>query len=325
MEFQRRSNLEEAKEWLVRLNVAVQANSAIRHLDANIEAESFFQVLLNSLFGWSLVNGNWTGPNNQDSFDLADRENRIAVQVTSTMDAAKIRKTLTTFLPNHRQDFDRLMFVYPRMEMPATSANFDKQLAGFDFVASRDRLDLRSILKEIQNLADVDHQTSVVALLRKELSPLGKALQMGIDQNVAAIISIIEHITQGGLPEAAMIQEMKPDALQKLMRFHAHAEFLKRQFVSNVNCYMAIDAARQAVGCDTVRARRSAAWLREHSLSALEANEGDARRAFESLVTHLRDHAHHAGHDCDENAVRFFLADEFCACNVFPNPVPSAG
>ncbi len=50
MEFQRRSNLEEAKEWLVRLSVAVQANSAVRHLDVNIEAEGFFASLLNALF-----------------------------------------------------------------------------------------------------------------------------------------------------------------------------------------------------------------------------------------------------------------------------------
>ncbi len=321
MEFQRRSNLEEAKEWLGRLSVAVQANSALRHLDANIEAEGFFQSLLNRLFGWSLINGNWDGRSSQDSFDLEDRQNRIAVQVTSTMTAAKIRQTLETFIPNHQRDFDRLVFVYPLMEMPSTSANFDKQLAGFDFVASRDRLDLSAILKALQLLPDVDHQQAVVSLLRKELRPLGAALQMGVDQNVTAIISIIEYISQGGLPAAAMIQEMKPDAFQKLERFKEHAEFLKRQFLTNVECYIAIDEARQAVGCDTVRVRRSSAWLREHSLSALEANDGDARRAFEAMVTHLASHAHTAGHDCDDNALRYFLADEFCGCNVFPNPV----
>ena len=117
-----------------------------------------------------------------------------------------------------------------------------------------------------------------------------------------------------------MVQEMKPDAFQKLERFKEHAEFLKRQFLTNVDCYIAIDAARLAVGCDTVRARRSSAWLREHSLSALEANDGDARRAFEAMVTHLTIPAHKAGHNCDDNAVRYFLADEFCGCNVFPNP-----
>lgn len=325
MEFQRRSNLEEAKEWLVRLSVAVQANSAVRHLDVNIEAEGFFASLLNALFGWSLINGNWDGQSSQDSFDLEDRKNRIAVQVTSTMNAAKIRQTLETFIPNHRNDFDRLVFVYPLMEMPTTAANFENQVAGFDFLATRDRLELSAILKALQLLADVDDQQAVVSLLRKELRPLGAALQMGIDQNVVAIISIIEYISQSGLPEAAMIQEMKPDAFQKLERFKEHAEFLKRQFLTNVDCYIAIDAARQAVGCDTVRVRRSGAWLRDHSLSALETNDGDVRKAFEALAAHLTTHAHKAGHDCDDNAVRFFLADEFCGCNVFPNPVLSPG
>jgi hypothetical protein len=325
MEFQRRANLEEAQEWLVRLSAAIRANSALRHLDANIEAEGFYASLLNALFGWSLVNGNWDGKGNLDSIDLEDRQNRIAVQVTSTMNVAKIRKTLETFIPNHSQDFDRLVFMYPLMQMPSTSANFDKQLVGFNFVASRDRLDLSAILKALQLLADVDHQKTVVALLARELRPLGKALQMGVDQNVAAIISIIGYISQGALPNSTMIQEMKPDALLKLGRFKEHAEFLKRQFLAHVDCYIAIDEARQAVGCDTVRVRRSGAWLREHSLTALEANDGDARRAFEALVIHLTTHAHTAGHDCDDAAVRYFLADELCGCNVFPNPVLSHG
>lgn len=324
MEFQRRSNLNEATDWLVRLSSAVQGNSALRHLDANIEAEGFFQSLLNTLFGWSLINGNWDGRRSQDSFDLEDRKARIAVQVTSTMSAVKIRKTLETFIPNHRQDFDRLVFVYPLMQMPATSANFEKQLSGFDFLASRDRLGLNSILKKLQLLPDVNDQKAVVALLRKELKPLGAALQMGVDQNVAAIISIIEHISDGGFPAAAMSLEIKPDARHKLERFKEHAEFLKRQYLDHIDLYIAIDEARQAVGCDTVRVRRSGAWLRERSLSALEANDGDARRAFEALVMRLTSHAHEAGHDCDENAVRYFLAGEFCGCNVFPNPVISS-
>lgn len=60
------------------------------------------------------------------------------------------------------------------------------------------------------------------------------------------------------------------------------------------------------------------------SLSALEDHGGDAKEAFNALVEHLCDRERQAGRDYEENAVRYFLADEFGRCNVFPNPVPQS-
>jgi hypothetical protein len=105
--------LDEAKEWMKRLDQEFVANAALRHLDGNIEIEPFFRDLLNVLFGWSLKNSNWTKKINQDSFDLDDTDNRVAVQVTSTMTPKKIRDTFKTFLPKHRDNYDRVLFVYP--------------------------------------------------------------------------------------------------------------------------------------------------------------------------------------------------------------------
>jgi hypothetical protein len=142
---------------------------------------------------------------------------------------------------------------------------------------------------------------------------------MGVDPNVEAIISIIRRISQEA-PDPENLPELKPDALKKLERFAAHAEYLKRQFTNNVECYIAVAEAREAAGYDTARAAKCSAWLREASRSALETNGDDAHRAFEALVTKLHDWELKAGRDCEENAVRYFLADEFGRCNVFPNP-----
>ena len=154
---QRQPNLTEAKEWFIRLEADFRASTAIRHLDGNIEIENFFRDLLNRLYGWSLKNSNWSGTPNQDSFDLDDGSNRIAVQVTSTMSAAKIKKTLSSFIQNHRSRFDRLLFVYPFISKTASEADFTKHLAGFPFDADRDRLDLGNLLQRIQNL-EIDEQ-----------------------------------------------------------------------------------------------------------------------------------------------------------------------
>lgn len=313
---QRTPNLNEAKEWMKRLDQEFVANAALRHQDANIEIEPFFRDLLNLLFGWSLRNSNWTGHINQDSFDLDDKGNRIAVQVTSTMTPKKIRDTFKTFLPKHRTDYDRMIFVYPFLKKKGGQADYTTALDGFDFDPKRDRWDLSDLLRKLQDL-EIGQQGSVVNLLREELKPLGSALHMGVDQNVEAIIKIIELISSG-VPEQK--PEMSPNGHAKLQRFQEHAQFLKQQFTLYVDCFEAVDAARDAVGYDAIRSIRCAAWLKERSLAALEQHNGNARTAFDSLVDYFQQKLHESGCDCDQPAMRYFLADEFGRCNVFPNP-----
>lgn len=313
---QRQSNLDEAKDWLIRLSKEFEANARLRHLDGNIEIEPFFRDLLNLVYGWSLCYSNWAGPNNQDSFDLDDRQRRIAVQVTSSMGAGKLRATLASFLSLHSLSFDRLVFVYPSFSKSESKADLSDQLAGFDFDPQRDRKDLGDLLKEVQNLS-IEQQDAVLNLLRRELQPLGAALRMGVDQNVDAIIAILRYISTG---QPTTLPELKPDAERKMQRFEAHAAYLKRQFTAYVHCYQVVADARQAVGYDAVRSVRCAAWLRERSLAALDHHGGDARLAFDALVKQLLEQVHTFGNDCDDSAMRYFLADEIGRCNVFPNP-----
>lgn len=320
MSFQRKSNIEEATEWFVRLDGAIRGANACRRFDANIEAENFFRDLLNQLHGWSLANANWSIGPNHDSIDLEDRASRIAVQVTSTTNAAKIRSTLTGFLRSQSACFDRLIFIYPCMAKGKSQAKFGPMPGGFDFDPSRDRMDLSDILRAIQNL-ESDPQEAIIRLLRRELKPLGAALQFGVEQNTATIIAIIREISTGQ-PSPDGVAEIKPDAALKLQRFRDHAAFLKRQFTGNIGIYRAAEEARKAIGYDAARALRCAAWLRNHSLTALEDHQGDARKAFDSMVGHFCGKERDAGRDFDENAVRYFLADELLRCNVFPNSEP---
>lgn len=316
---QRHSNLNEVKDWFSRLNEQSQASTALRHLDHNIEAEAFFRDLLNLLFAWTLRSSNLIAIN-QDSFDLDDRHRRVAVQVTSSLKPHKIRETLKSFLGKHRGDFDRLVFVYPVLRKTDSRAEFSTLLDGFDFDPQRDRLDLSDLLREIQNLA-IEKQNEVIDLLRRELKPLGAALRMGVDQNVQAITAILLHISTG-VPSTA--PEEQPNAAKKMLRFREHAAYLKRQFTGYVDCYRAVAEARQAVGYDAVRSVRCAAWLKERSLAALDQHADNATLAFDALVKQLLEKVHVSGNNCDDGAMRYFLADELICCNVFPNPVVDA-
>ncbi len=316
MTLQRQTNLDKATEWLSRLSERFRASAAIRHQDANIEIEPFFRDFLNLLYGWDLQSSNFAIAN-QDSFDLHDNDARIAVQVTTTDSAKKIKKTLATFIPNHQSTFDRLLFVYPCLNKSTSKASFAKQLKGFSFNVLRDRLDLSDFLPVIQNLT-IDKQNAVVQFLAKELQPLGVGLQLGVDENVEAICAIIKAMS-AGIPDGT--PETMPDPDKKLKRFQQHAEYLKRQYSSYANSYQTVKAARDAVGYDTVRAARCASWLRERSLAALDDNQNDAKLAFDTLVQQFVAIVHDDGTNCDQGVMRYFLADELFRCNVFPNPV----
>lgn len=317
MSAQREENLNVAKELLQLLNLQFTANRALKHQNANIEVENFFRDWLNIVYGWNLVNANWHGNVSADSLDLEDRNQRVAVQVTTTESPKKIRDTLDGFQGKHGAHFDRLLFVYPSWQIASTTANVSKSAEGFPFDIKRDRIGLAELLKEMQGL-QIDRQNAAVALLQKELAPLGRLLQMPMERNVAGIIAIIRHISdEPASPQAS--RELPPDAKLKLQRFASHAEYLKRQFVSYIECYKAVEAAREAVGYDAALSQRCAAWLRNRSIDALDSSKQDARLAFEMLVEEfLRWIERNAAPD--ENAVRYYLADEFLRCNVFPNP-----
>lgn len=322
MSAQREENLSFAKELLLLLSQQFAANRALKHQNANIEVENFFRDWLNSIYGWNLINANWKVRASSDSLDLEDRKTRIAVQVTTTQTPDKIRDTLNGFQAKHGAHFDRLLFVYPSWEITATSANVSKSAAGFPFDVKRDRLSLADLLKEIQNL-QVERQNEVIALLQNELAPLARLLQMPMERNVAAIIAIIRHISDEH-PSPKASRELPPDAQRKLQRFAGHAEYLKRQWIGYIDCYKAIEAAREAVGYDAARALRCAAWLRNRSLDALDSANQDARLAFDKLVVEFRGFVGQAATAPDDNAIRYYLADELLRCNVFPNPEPLA-
>lgn len=169
---QRQAYLEEIRDWLTRLELMLDSNTVIRHYDSHIELECFMRDMLNLVFDWNLENGNVELTSNQDSFDLFDHHAALAVQVTVTTTAAKIQATLRSFVGKHDALYKRLVFVYPRITMPKTRADFSDAAQGFDFDATRDRIGFGSILKRAQGFK-LEPLRRLVSLLRDELRPLG--------------------------------------------------------------------------------------------------------------------------------------------------------
>ncbi len=287
MSEQRGKYLDELKEWLIRLERSIEADKILLH---------------------------------QDSFDLCDKTNSLAVQVTRTTSANKIRDTLKSFIGTHDRKYKRLVFIYPRLTLGKIRANFDKDIKGYNFDPNRDRLCLGSVLEKAQNMR-IEEQERLLDLVRSELKPIGQALQMGVDQTVEILITVIEYMSKNAPLDAVDLNETRPDQQQKLERLREHARYLLDQYRINQPLHAPMDKAREAIGYDTVRAAKIQAWLKSHSLEMLDTHTNDAKMAFKAMVDDLLQRAHSRGTDAEETAVRFLLADEFTRCNVFPNPV----
>lgn len=90
----RQIRLSRIGELLVRFVGEVKILNTANLYDVNIHAENILIPLLNEVYDVKLVNANLEEEKNFSAVDLIDRENRIAIQVTSSSDNEKIKHTL---------------------------------------------------------------------------------------------------------------------------------------------------------------------------------------------------------------------------------------
>ena len=319
MEFKSREILDELNGWFTRLTDSFRGNKSLKHQDPNITAEYFMRDLLNLAEGWDLVNANSKFSQDHDSFDLCDANARIAVQVTTTTNAAKMRKTFKSFIGTHDSDYDRMLFAYPVMDAGSSKAKFANVLGDYPFDPCQDRIDLSKILATVADL-DISSQEEVLQLVRKQLEPLGRALHFGSDAVLSALIDVIQYMTENAPLDEVESTEQDPDYVRKAERLAGHVAYLESQYSANAGLHMAVSQAREAIGYDQAKIARIQAWLKGTSISLLRKHGDDAGAAFDSLAEDLLKTAHNSGSDAEMTAVRFLLAVEFQACNLFPNP-----
>lgn len=193
---ERESQIAECKELLIRLERWIAADKFLRHQNGSIEVEYVLCSILNLVYGWQLDNANDLFGRSQDSFDLSDEQNSIAVQVTITDSAEKIHQTLRKFIGKYDQRFNRLVFVYPMISPAESRADFSRDLNGFDFDSTRDRLGLGTIL----SAAQASLLLPLRNLLRKQLGTLAAPLDQQFQNVVIANTVIAKHGIQMRMP-----------------------------------------------------------------------------------------------------------------------------
>lgn len=131
----------------------VKCATAMTRTDINYIAENVLIPLFAEVYGYeNLKNLNQTEGMNFPAIDLADEEQRIAIQVTSDPDSEKIKETLKKF-GQYRlyEKYDRLIvYILTEKQKTYSGKGFEEIIQNkFQFDKDKDILDFADVLKQI--------------------------------------------------------------------------------------------------------------------------------------------------------------------------------
>ena len=92
--------IERVANRLRKISKEIKKSNKLNLCDINIICEEIFGEILNILYGYELTVKSMEAKSNYVAVDLVDENNKIAFQVTSRVDVAKIKDTLRKFVKN---------------------------------------------------------------------------------------------------------------------------------------------------------------------------------------------------------------------------------
>jgi SMEK domain len=303
-------------EILAYLKSQVELSNPSNFTDINIYAENFYRDFLNLIFGYELLNINIFEPNSA-AIDLGDEVSKFAVQVTSTSDLAKVKKTVSKYNgKNLHEKYDRLVILNISMKK-----NYQTKIVGdkekYELDTSKDVWDISDLIKVIGD-KDVGQISTVRLFLESQVTlenPETVATEILTFQALISLLSDENHHAAG----EGFVEE--PDPKGKIEeRFSDHTDYLKSEFKELYTEYGDVLAdvfTHQDLG--QVRLRRLRLHLKTYSDQILTEYSGDAKQALGILVAKFGELLATSGIEYDSTAIRFFLIDELIKCNVFPN------
>ena len=140
--------------------------------DINIYAESVLIPLLNHAYGLNLKDANFD-EKNFSAVDLIDKENRVAIQVTSTANGEKIKHTLETYLKDKRyKDFDSVyVYILKTKQSKYSDETFKKIIEGkFEFESTKHIIDSTNIINEVKSWLSVNKIHEFREILEEQFS-----------------------------------------------------------------------------------------------------------------------------------------------------------
>lgn len=312
----RKDNIDKISTKLAILAHKVELNSCLNLMDLNIHAEYFFCDSLNMIFNASLVNLN-TINTNAKSIDLIDLRKRLAIQVTSTPEFSKIKKTVDGFIETENiNNIDRLIVL-----IIIKKKRYQAKTYGDKFIisVSDDVLDYTDLIKLIMGLPPEKIQ-KICDYLSSQIfdTPSQKA-----PKEVTTILEMIKILSTDEHPQSGNGFQEEPDPNGKInKRFSAYAEYLMEIYVPLMAAYAGIlNEINNSSDSGIININKLSAYLKRASNSALDECNGNPVDALNKLTDYYASRLRSNGVDYDDSAIQYYLIDNMIRCNVFPNKV----
>lgn len=300
------------------LKEEVELRSKVNLQDINVHAEQFYKILLNMVFSYELENINIV-EQNAAVIDLGDSKNKIAIQVTSNNSKDKITETVKAFNTKELfKKYDRLLILVIKDKIKRTDTiNNDN----FNFDMDSDVIDVPFLIRNIQNIEDLDLLNKINDWLWKELVQKHYDSRKESKANeVNTFITMIDIISNEENHRVFEL-ENEPDPEYKIeTRFKEYAPFLKKQYVDLFTDYgYELGQAEKDSDITTVKIRKVALYLKDVSNRHLLSSDNNPQSALDNLCSFFADFFKRDGLGYDEMAIKFYLIHQMINCNVFPN------
>ncbi len=301
--------------YLTHLRVQVELLSNLNLQDNNIHAENFFRDLLNLALGYDFKNINIVKKNAM-AIDLGDEVKRIAIQVTSTSDFAKIKHTHGSFVNEGLDNkYDRLVVLIIGEKKSYREASLGGDCF-FTMSLKDDVWGMKDLLRMISDLP-LDKLEQCRDFLRAEL----RIAEPRVSNEVNTLIRLIGVLSAAEAGISLGDNREDPDPERKIRdRFSMHAEFLEQLYVEQHEIYgRALVVVNKYSDLSHVRLRKLQVYLMRWSDRILNECGCDPRVALDKLTENVLQMMGASDVAFDDGAVRYYLVDQLIACNVFPN------
>ncbi len=148
--FDRKQNIEKIRQKFSEFDVFIQSSNKSGYFDINRYAEDVSKEILNTVYGYNLVNLNFTEGLNFPVIDLADEAQGICFQVTANKSSSDFKTIVSRFQSK------KLNEKYPKLCILILSCNSDqtkiKKAIELTHLPSEQVLDFNKIINHIESL-----------------------------------------------------------------------------------------------------------------------------------------------------------------------------
>ncbi|MGN9164985.1 SMEK domain-containing protein [Tissierellaceae bacterium HCP3S3_D8] len=298
------------------LSHQVEMRNAINLYDINIVAEDFYSGLLNSIYDYHLINLN-TIEKNAAAIDLADKDAKISVQVTSDNSSIKIKDTIDKFIDNkYYETYNRLIILILTRKKKYTTIFDTKSL--FDFDKDSDIIDCGDLIKEVKKKKTGDLER-IFDFLNTELSHKVNKVETNESSEVETIIALIEYFTSNKEVSKKIDSVIDPEFKIK-KRFKDYASRIEKEYTQLFLIYgEALKVVDDRMPLDEAQEIVIMIYLQDISITYLEHANNDPLKALNLLVDYFEEKISTCGKKYDKIAIKFYLVNEIIKCNLFPN------